>query len=119
MFNILLPISQSICKAGKTTSLKNCDVRQNLLHYKLLKTETRYVEQGGHAYKCELCLEQQQNWHSGFELRWDKNVISWKPWAGTRHKQRSTSVAGQKYMERKIGRVYKRREKGERSRRKK
>lgn len=67
--NILLPISQSICNAGKYTSLKNCDVRQSLLRYKLLQTQTRYVEQGGHAYKCELSPEQQQNWHNGFDPR--------------------------------------------------
>jgi hypothetical protein len=42
-------------------------VRQNLLPNKSLKTETRNVEQGGDAYKCEPSPEQQQSWHSVFE----------------------------------------------------
>jgi len=91
-------------------------VRQILLCYKLLKTETRYVEQGGHAYKCEPSPEQQQNWQSVFEPRWGKNVISLRPWAGTRHKQRSIPEAGQEHMERKRGRMYQRREKGQKDR---
>jgi hypothetical protein len=115
--NILLPISLFVMRM-RLRRWKTV-MRQNLLHCKLLKTETRYVEQGGHAYKCEPSPEQQRNWHSVFEPRWGKNVISLRSWAGTRHKHRSKPEAGQEHMERKRGRVCQRQEKGEIPRRKK